>query len=103
MSRRRGSVSSPPSFINSQDGSPSASRRSNGRSATNGSAARPATTQRGLAQTRRPARVASPDDEDEEVSEEEEDNNSTVVGNDRTAETKKTGLAREVYPVIECS
>lgn len=56
-------------------------------------------SQRGLAQTRRPARVATLDDEDEvlpDEDEEEEGQDSSAEGDDTRARSTKKGLAKEV-------
>lgn len=85
---------------NSQDGSTSSSRRGSGRPAANGKPARPtAAPRKGLAQARRPARVATPEDEDEELpdeEEEEEDGEGSFA--DEEGQKKKNGkrLAAEV-------
>ena len=85
-----------------QDGSHTAPRRSTGRGAArNGNATRPPNTQRGLAQTRRPARIiATPDDEDDDPSEAEEEENTAVADGEHSAKTKKNGLAAEVFSLI---
>jgi len=86
---------------NSQNGSTGSSRRGSGRPAKNGTAARPAASQRkGLAQTRRPARVVTPEDEDEELpdeDEEEEDGEGSFAEEGGQKKKKGKGLAAEVY------
>ena len=85
----------------SQDGSAGSSRRGSGRPATNGTAARPAASQRkGLAQGRRPARVATPEDDDELPDEEEgedEDEEGSFVEEGGKKKKKGKGLAAEVF------
>lgn len=85
---------------NLQHGSIGSSRRGSGRPATNGTAARPAASQRkGLAQTRRPARVATPEDEDEELpdeEEEEEDGEGSFAEEGGQKKKSAKGLAAEV-------
>ena len=84
---------------NSQDGSTGSSRRGSGRPPTNGTAARPAASQRkGLAQARRPARVATPED-DEDLPDEEEEEGEDEEGSfvEESGQKKKgKGLAAEV-------
>jgi hypothetical protein len=89
------------STTNSQDGSTGSSRRGSGRPATNGTAARPAASQRkGLAQGRRPARVATPEDDDDLPDEEEEegdDDEGSFVEEGGQKKKKGKGLAAEVF------
>jgi hypothetical protein len=59
-------------------------------------------SQRGLAQTRRPARVVTPDDEDVVLPDEEEDegqDSSAEGGDDARSKLNKKGLAKEVKSV----
>jgi hypothetical protein len=92
--------------INTQEASTGSSRRGSGRPATNGNAARPPATQprKGLAQTRRPARLATPEeDEEEEPDEEQEeedddDASATEEGGQRMKRAK--GLAADVSSLV---
>ena len=71
-----------------QDGS----RRPTSRAAGNAAA-----TQRGLTQTRRQARVATPDDVDEDVSSSEERETGIAVDAEPDGKANKKGLAVEVH------
>ena len=90
---------------NLQDGSTGSSRRGSGRPATNGTAARPAASKgKGLAQNRRPPRVATPeDDEDELPDEEEEDEDEEGSFAEEGGQKKKNGkgLAADVYSLVD--
>jgi hypothetical protein len=101
MVGRASVISHPHSQLIAQDGPTGSSRRGSGRPATKGTAARPAASQRkGLAQTRRPARVDTPEDEDEELpdeEEEEEDEEGSFVEEGGQKKKNGKGLAAEVY------
>ena len=101
MARLRVSVISPLGFMVLsliQD----TSRRPNARTAPTGNTT---ATQRGLAQTRRSARVVTPDDVDEDLSEEEEQENSiSADGEPDGKANNKKGLATEVRVLwLDCS
>ena len=91
----------------SQGESAALSRRSSGRAQASAPAAsRPAPQKRGLAQSRRAIRPATPEDEEgeeeeqeEEEEEDDEEETGSVVDDDREARLKKSGLAREVHHI----
>ena len=81
----------------------STSRRAGGRSSGSVSGSRTTTSQRGLAQNRRPARVATPEDDGEEFrsgEEEEEEEAEGSVDGDSVSKSKKNGLPKEVWGIF---
>lgn len=78
----------------------SLSYRASGRSTTNGGTSKRRGSGHGLSQTRRPARVASPEPEEEEEIPENDDEevDASFVGEDGAANGNRKALAKEVVP-----